>query len=383
MEEISQITKEVFIELVGRLRQPGIPRLRLYGHTNPQPTKGWIHEIFVEKNKGLIHTEDESGKKGCIQYRRIIAATTDNPYLTPDYIASLKDLYDEEYYRIFVLGQDGNYMQGLVVKGWAFPNEDKELVYNPELPIYLSCDFNVDPMCWALAQRVNGEFHFFDELYMEDTDTEETMREFITRYGDHKAGIVITGDQTGNNRRSEAIRSVGSSNYKIMLSVLSDNFVRNVALDIPSVNPPIADRVAAFNTAVCTRNGTRKVRVNPDKCPKLMYNINNLRYHPGTSQIMLPTRKQMADSRDAKALGHMYDAASYLVNRYEPIRRAIMPGTMANNQTIRSVHAPPKRRFRWKMYPLTLSGNQPKKTPRNFLTYCYTMGAVLSMTTLI
>lgn len=336
VEEISQITKDQFLELTGRLRQPGIKRRRLYGHTNPQPNRGWIHEIFVQNNPGLLEAVNEkTGEKSVIQYRRVVAASTDNPYLPPGYLENLRHQFDEDYYKIYVLGQDGDYMAGLLTRNWTMANEE-EVEYDPSYPIYLTCDFNVDPMCWLICQRVRGEYHFVDEIFVENTDTEECMDEFIDRYGDHRSGIIITGDAAGNQRRTEANRNA-RTNYKIMLSALSNARIRNVSLDVPAANPLISDRVMAWNASICSREGTRKVRVNPKTCPKLMYNIYNLRYKPGTSIIALPTVKELAESRDAKSLGHMFDAASYIVHRYSPIRRSVLPGTLNVNNRVSSV----------------------------------------------
>lgn len=338
VEEISQISKETFIELCGRLRQPGIKRRRLYGHTNPQPNRGWIHELFVQNNPGLIEAEGANGEKAVIQYRRVIAASTDNPYLPPGYIENLRHQFDEDYFKIYVLGHDGDYMAGLLTKGWTFANEEP-VEYDERQVIYLSCDFNVDPMCWVLAHRINGEFHFFDEIFIENTNTEESIEEFISRYGKHRTGIVITGDASGHQRRSSSAMIGGATgtDYRIMKNALSHANVRNVSMDIPGANPLIGERVAAWNAAICSRDGLRRVRVNVNKCPKLMYNIYNLRYKPGTSIISMPTLKELEESREAKSLGHMFDAASYLVHRYAPIRNTVMPGTFKSNTVMRSV----------------------------------------------
>lgn len=342
VEEISQITKEQFIELSGRLRQPGIKRRRLFGHTNPQPNRGWIHELFVANNNGLIEAKDDKGNvAGVIQYRRIIAATTDNPYLPPAYVENLKHQFDEEYYKIYVKGEDGDYMAGLLTKGWSFANEE-EVKYNDKLPIYLTCDFNVDPMCWALAHRVAGEFHFFDEIFVEHTTTEECIQEFITRYGEHRNGIIITGDASGGNRGTKSSEANGTD-YRIMTTALQAARMRNVSLDVPTSNPLIPDRIHSWNAAVNSRDGTKRVRVNPKKCPKLLYNIYNMRYKPGTSIISMPTQKELNDSREAKSLGHMFDAASYLVHRYAPIRQSLTSHTYGNQTpVIRSVPFRPR-----------------------------------------
>ncbi len=64
----------------------------------------------------------------------------------------MREDFDPEYYKINVLGQFGNYSSGLVVKNFTDKNI-KSLRYNPNLPLHLTCDFNVDPMCWCLAHK--------------------------------------------------------------------------------------------------------------------------------------------------------------------------------------------------------------------------------------
>ena len=166
IEEASQISDSSFKQLLGRLRNTYRGknwvdfRYRLFGHTNPQSDKGWIWQRFVEHSKE--------------NYRLIIAPTTNNIYLPPHFIESMKESFDEEYYKINVLGEFGDYSSGLVVKGFGEENKLK-LKYNPNLPLHLTCDFNVDPMCWALAHpeevrydRYEASLIFFHALLNEN-----------------------------------------------------------------------------------------------------------------------------------------------------------------------------------------------------------------------
>ncbi|MCD7779619.1 MAG: PBSX family phage terminase large subunit [Candidatus Gastranaerophilales bacterium] len=138
IEEALQISDSAFKQLLARLRNTnkklswGDFRFRLFGHTNPQPNKGWIWKRFVENPKE--------------NYRLIIAPTFDNTFLPEHFIESMKEEYNPEYYRINVLGEFCNYSSGLVVKNFSSDNE-KAIEYNKDLPLYLTCDFNVDPMC--------------------------------------------------------------------------------------------------------------------------------------------------------------------------------------------------------------------------------------------
>lgn len=340
IEEISQISQADFRMAQSRLRQKGIKRYRLFGHTNPEAAKGWIFKTFVDENPGVVRTEWENAEgqmePAVLQFRRIIASTMDNKHLPPHYVESLRQTYDEDYFAIYVLGQDGDYRKGLVVSKFNEANKDEELVYNPAWPIYLTCDFNVDPMCWAMAHRVDGDFLFFDELTMECASIEDAAMEFCNRYGDHKQAIFVGGDASGNSKRVEGSRKMGMTSYSQLMTVLRREGLIKATLDVASSNPLIRDRVDIFNGAVANAEGRRRVKVNPKKCPRIMYNIDNLKYIEGSSVIATPTVTDIIKDRDKKFLGHMFDAISYLVCKYTP--KVVDKGGMyGNNPKIKTV----------------------------------------------
>jgi len=156
IEEMSDVPESTFNMLLGRLRQAGIPKYRLFGHTNPETTKGWIYKTFVENPKP--------------NYRLIIAPTTQNIFLPDGFVDNLKQTYDPEYFRINVLGEFGDYCKGLITKGFS-KNNIKNINYQVDLPLHICCDFNVDPMCWILAHKTDNKVFFFDEVVLENTNT--------------------------------------------------------------------------------------------------------------------------------------------------------------------------------------------------------------------
>ncbi len=306
IEEASQISDGTFKGLLGRLRNTYQGkdwenfRYRLFGHTNPQPDKGWIYKRFVENPKP--------------NYRLLIASTAENTYLPAHYIESLKNEYDPEYYRINVLGEFGNYSSGLVVKN--FTNENYSAIeYNKDMPLYLCCDFNVDPMCWLMAHKDDDNFYFFDELAIENTCTQHCIEEFIRRYPKHNSKIVVCGDASGNFRSANA----EFTNYMIIKQAL-ENHGYQVEFKLRPFNPPILNRIQAFNRRVCNANGERHIFINKDKCPWLVYNIDNLSFKEGTSIVDVPTLKTIKNDRDAKFLEHPFDAASYPIDFFWSIK---------------------------------------------------------------
>lgn len=307
IEEASQITDSSFKQLIGRLRNTYIGsdwknfHYRLFGHTNPQPNKGWIWQRFVENKQE--------------NYRLIIAPTTNNIYLPQHYVESMEESFDEEYYRINVLGEFGNYASGLIVKGFTNDNIDT-LYYQDDLPLHLTWDFNVDPMSCICAHVVDGQVFYFDEFILENSSTQRTIEAVISKYSNHKADIIVNGDASGDNRSTQS----EASNYVIIRNALKKAFPdNNIKFNLRDYNPPIKNRIAAFNAMVCNSKGERRLFVDK-RCKQFLYNIYNLKYKVGTDIVDVPTYSQIKSDNSLKFLEHPFDAGSYLVEYYFPIR---------------------------------------------------------------
>ncbi len=303
IEEMSDIPFETFKVLLARMRQKIKPNwknftYRIFGHTNPEMQKGWLYKTFYEHPP--------------TNYRLISAPTTQNIYLPDGFCDELKHLYDKSYYEMFVLGKTGDYNSNLVVKDFTDENV-KEIKYQPNMDLYISCDFNVDPMAWVLAHKTDDKVFYFDELVLENTTTAKTCEEFHSRYPNHKAKIIVNGDASGDNRSCTS----EYTNYVIIKKKLQ-SFGYDVEIKIKGFNPPIKNRVAAFNAKVRNANGDVGLYISP-KCEKLLYNVYNLRYQEGSSRIDVPTYTQIKQMKELKFLSHPFDAASYLVDFYWPI----------------------------------------------------------------
>ena len=107
-------------------------------------------------------------------------------------------------------------------------------------------------MCWIMAHKTEEKVFYFDELVMENTHTGECVEEFIRRYGEHRGKIIINGDASGNYRSSTS----EFTNYAIILKRLREHFGNDrVELHIRDFNPPIINRINAFNQRVKTNKG--------------------------------------------------------------------------------------------------------------------------------
>lgn len=304
IEEMSDIPYETFKMLISRMRQTPNPKwknftYRIFAHTNPEMQRGWVYKTFIETKRP--------------NYRLISAPTTQNIYLPEGFCDELKKLYDKEYYEVFVLAKNGNFNSGLVVKDFTDENIH-EIKYCPEMDLHISCDFNVDPMAWVLAHKTEDKVFYFDEIVLENTTTEKACLEFIHRYPNHKGRIIINGDASGDNRSCTS----EYTNYVIIKKTLL-KYGYDVDIKIKPFNPPIKNRIAAFNAKVRSADGEICLFVDK-KCEKLLYNIYNLKYREGSSKIDIPTYQQIKQTKELKFLSHPMDAASYLVDYYWPIK---------------------------------------------------------------
>jgi hypothetical protein len=93
---------------------------------------------------------------------------------------------------------------------------------------------------------------------------------------------------------------------------------RDVKVKIRPFNPPIKNRIAAWNAKIKNTASQIGIFIDP-QCKWLIYNCENLKYKEGTSLLDLPSHYQIKGNRELKFLGHPFDAASYLVDYYWPI----------------------------------------------------------------
>lgn len=263
-------------------------------------------------------------------------------YITEEEVqAARRDMTENKWRQEYLAEFIG--MEGRVVLDWTYANTDLDIDYMPNQVIYLSCDFNIDPMCWVLAHRINGEYLYFDELVMRNTNVEKAALEVANRYRQHKAGIIITGDSSGKNR-NVLMTDLGATAYPIIKSTLEDYAkIPKIEINIRSANPVIQERIDGFNRLVYSGDGVRRVRVNPYKCPKIVFAMENCRYIEGSSIIYQPSMSDIKNDPDSIYQNHVFDAVSYLTERFDPIPKTIRGKN--DEQVVTSIPYRTKRKY--------------------------------------
>ena len=167
-------------------------------------------------------------------------------------------------------------------------------------PLHIGMDFNVDPGCAVVAiQNKEGNLHVFDEIEIYGTNTHEMIAEIERRYPSRKK--FVYPDASGSQRRTSAN---GITDHILLKNA-------GYKLCVGSVNPAVADRIAAVNSAFRAVSGKIRLTVDP-KCRKL---LDSIRKHTYKEHTRIPAKDTGYD--------HFNDALGYLVNHQMPIRQAI------------------------------------------------------------
>lgn len=268
--------------------------------------------------KGTDYKLFQNSKQGHSGWRGWNKSSIEAGILSAEEIAEAKatldpDVFQREYGAAF------SFRQGLVVKHFSTENI-QPVEFERDHRVHISCDFNVDPCMWVVAHRFPPRYHFFDEIVKENTTIVEMCDEFARRYPPEvvQNGITINGDASGNNRNVNTERK-NETSYTIMRNRLSQLGYNDIRIAVRPKNPGIQDRIEAFNAKVMNANGESFIYIN-QRCKHLINNLENLRWIEGSSDIWEPTAREIQKDRNLKFTKHIYDAASYLVEFYDPIR---------------------------------------------------------------
>ncbi len=272
---------------------------------------GWCLRIGVPKRQGVGAAEF---RKFCTEAGRQDTETFSWPssdIVPPELLVQARERMDaKDYAEQF----EASWVR---VGSGIFHAFDEELnirpcQYYPDMPIIVGSDFNVDPMCWVLGHwhPDRGVLEWFDEFFIRNTNTPETLTRFFNKYKGHRGGFQFYGDATGQARKTSA----SSSDYNHIRN--HEGFKRlGRTVHYPRANPNVDDRFASCNAMFCNAAGKRKMFVDP-RCDSLIDDLSIRSYRSG---------ERVPD--DSGDIGHMTDAIGYAVHWLFPVDLIIDYGT--------------------------------------------------------
>jgi hypothetical protein len=222
--------------------------------------------------------------------------TYDNPYMSPSEIDSARQTLADIYFRCEYLAED------VVLKGmlWAFAFDKEKHVRKVEVDknklLYLSFDFNRNPICCSVVQWYGGRVRFVETIKLADSDIYKLCDVILAKYPNFQ--YIVTGDATGQS--SSALVKDNINYYTVIKNKL--NIVAS-QLRVPKINPSLEENQVLFNSIFVNY----PIDIDPDNCKGLIYDLQNVKTLPDGH---IDKSNRQDDTKQADAL----DTARYWFN---------------------------------------------------------------------
>ena len=245
--------------------------------------------------EGFRFVYDRWQKNPAAGYRLIRASTMSNSANLPEgYIDSLRASYPANLLAAYLDGEFVNLTSGSVYPEFDRQANGSTETIQPSEPLHIGQDFNVGKMASVVFVLRNGEPHAVDELGG-ILDTPALISVIKARYPGH--AIFIYPDASGNSRKTNN----ASQSDIALLRQASFNVL------VGTSNPAVKDRILAMNQMIHSE-GTRRLRVNPDRCPMFVEALEKQAYDKN------------GEPDKSGDLDHPNDAAGYFIHYRYPVR---------------------------------------------------------------
>jgi len=291
LEEATEFTHNDFTQILLRVR--GIKRhyVQFILSFNPISERHWLKSKVVD----VV----ERGEMEDWSY--VHTTYKDKKFLTPDdryEIQAVKESNELDY-QVYCLGDWG--VEDKTGKfAYAFDKDKhvRHVVFNDRQFIYVSFDFNVNPITCVVMQHYLDSLYVIETIKLQSSNIYELCGHIKAKYG--SSNIIVTGDATG--RATTAMVKDKMNYYRIIKSELE---LMDEQIQVPKINPPLAENRVLVN-AVLQRY---KVYINPDSNEALLYDL--------TFCEVDEDNKLVKDNRaDQKQQADALDCFRYFVNKF-------------------------------------------------------------------
>jgi Terminase large subunit, T4likevirus-type, N-terminal len=265
--------------------------------------------LFIGTPRGYNHFYDLSqAARGKPEWATFQFTTEEGGNVAREELESATHELDERTYRQEFQATFENLTAGLVYYAFDRTKNVEPLRYNPEVPLFWSLDFNVNPMCAVIGQREGDHVHILDELVLPDSNTPaacQAFSEWLARSRPHSPFAVhihTYGDAAGNGRHTSASRTDWQT---------VDDFFRRYYCQftrrVPSSNPLVKDRVNCVNAMLHNQAGHRRLLIDP-RCKQLILDLERVHWKSDVHGNALPDIDKSDPMRS-----HVSDALGYMI----------------------------------------------------------------------
>jgi len=240
--------------------------------------------VFISTTNGydVLYDLYIKGKQGNPEWKSWTYKTIDSPFISDSEIEQARTELDEKTFRQEYEASFET-ATGRVYYGFDRNVSIKAKEFNPNLPICLTLDFNVNPCKWGFVQRYNDGDYVIDEMIKRDTYTEEMIKAVIAKYPNSE--FIVYGDYTGSSRNTRS----SVTDFDIIKQVIpkADIRIKKTVSVVNSVN--------SLNARLCNAKGERKFFIDP-KCKESIESFEKTLWHEQKREIDKSTPEKNANT---------------------------------------------------------------------------------------
>lgn len=256
VEELSLTLFNMAQTRIGSWYIPNMPKPMILMTLNP--TQKWAKDIFYSPYKsGTIEAP----------FKFIEALPKDNPFVTKEQWEAW-DRLEGRYKAQFIEGDWTDFTNRDNIWCFAFARKKhlSDVQIDTKQIIYLSFDFNRNPITCAVIQHIEGQIRVLEQIKLNNSDIYKICTYIKAMYGNSM--FIVTGDATGKN--SSAMVQDNINYYTIIQKELRLNAQQ---IKVPTVNPRIEENQVLVNSIFANYN----ITINAEKCKPLIFDLENAR----------------------------------------------------------------------------------------------------------
>lgn len=280
VEELQEYTFEMCISRAGSWVIDKMPSPLILGSFNPTLT--WVRtRIFNPWQEGKLHAP----------YYYQDASPEDNPFVTDEQWKNWANM-DDALYSQFIEGS-WDFAKPANVFAYSFDEKKhhRDVAYNSDHLLYVSFDFNVEPITCLLEQHEINWSHTIKEYRLLSSDIWALTDHLIANHAD--AFFMITGDATGQAR--SAVSKGNKTYYQIIRQQL---MLGSTQIRVPKANPSVRNTRVLTNALLAKHEN---FFINTKACPHLTIDLNG---------VVVDQNGDIDKSRD-KRQTHLLDCFRY------------------------------------------------------------------------
>ncbi len=199
----------------------------------------------------------------------------------------------------------------------------RSLSFEDLYPVIWSIDFNVNPMCMLLLQRIGDVVYVFDEIVLPNANTEAACQAFLEKAEplyklvpgyQRPMSVEVYGDSSGNQKRTSAADTdwtIVRQFFRRWKGTYQETF------RLLSANPPVRDRINCVNSRLRNSLEDNRLFIDP-RCRELIKDLEQVAWATDSTGAVT-TELDKSD----RARTHASDALGYYISQAFPLKPLI------------------------------------------------------------